>query len=393
VDYWRIIRVIDKVVRPYRIKAKEALMKDYRTVVGLDVHKSSISAAAANKETGEVTIRRFDYDVAALVKWLHTLEGPLTCCYESGFCGFSLKRSLERHSIPCDIVATSKLARPAGDKVKTDKRDAVFLVGQYMARNENIVSGPGLDCEGFRDLSRLHACLRDSLGAAKHRVSQMCLRYGLRWEGKQGRWTQAHLRWLKGIRMPSAPAQAAFEGYLSQVIHLGEEKARVASLIEGYCKADSLNDLVEALCAIKGISHISAFCLISEIGDFTRFSHAPLFASYLGLVPSEHSSGDHASKGPITKTGNKRVRKMLIEVAMCIIRQKDHYKKAADTLSAEVCRRSARANRRLAKKRDMLKANKKHVCKAAAAIARELSGFIWDIACIVQSSPRYAAAA
>jgi transposase len=368
-------------------------MKDYRTFVGLDVHKSSISAAAANKKTGEVTVKRFGYDVDALVEWLHTLEGPLTCCYESGFCGFSLKRSLGRHDIPCDIVATSKLARPAGDKVKTDKRDAVFLVGQYMARNVHVVSELDLDCEGFRDLSRLHACLRDSLSAAKHRVSQMCLRYGIHWEGEQGKWTQAHLRWLKGIRMPSPSAQAAFEGYLGQVTHLGDEKARIIFLIEECCRTDALKDLVEALCAIKGISHISAFCLISEIGDFTRFSHAPLFASYLGLVPSEHSSGDHTFKGPITKTGNKRVRKMLIEVAMCIIRQKSHYKKAADSLPAAVCYRGAKANRRLAKKRDMLKAKKKHICKAAAAIARELSGFIWDMACLIQSNPRHTAVA
>lgn len=359
-------------------------MKDYRTYAGLDVHKASISAFAIDTESGVITQKRFGWDTEGLCRWLSDLEGPLTCCYESGFCGFSLKRTLEDKGIHCDVIATSKLARPSGDKVKTDRRDAEFLTRQYLAQNVCVVATPAIETEGLRDLSRLHASLRDTLSAAKHRVSQMCLRYGVRYEGKGGKWTQAHLRWLKGIRMPTDLAQMSFETYLDQVISLADEKKRIAALIGRLCEQEPLKEIIEALCAVKGISHISAFCLISEIGDFTRFTHAPLFSSFLGLVPSEHSSGEKTSRGPITKTGNRQVRKMLIEVAMCVIRQKNVYKACGKDVSAPIRRMAAKANRRLAKKRDLLRAKGKHVCKMAVAVARELAGFIWAIASCVQ---------
>jgi transposase len=359
-------------------------MKDYRTYVGLDVHKASISAVAIDTESGVMARTRLGWDIEGLCRWLSDLEGPVTCCYESGFCGFSLKRALGERDMHCDVIATSKLAKPSGDRIKTDRRDAEFLARQYLARNVRVVATPELETEGLRDLSRLHASLRDTLSAAKHRVSQMCLRYGVRYEGKEGKWTQAHMRWLRGTRMPTDLAQEAFDTYLDQVMSLVEEKRRIALRIEGLCREEPLRRLIDALCAIKGISHISAFCLVSEIGDFTRFTHAPLFASFLGLVPSEHSSGEKTSRGPITKTGNRQVRRMLTEVAMCIIRQRSVHKACAEDVPAPIRRMAAKANRRLAKKRDSLKAKGKHVCKIAIACARELAGFIWAIASCVQ---------
>lgn len=352
----------------------------YRTSIGLDVHLSTISACAFIPDTAEFIEKRFaGDDVAGIVSWANTLEAPLQAVYESGFCGFTLQRALEEQGIPCKIAAISKLAKPSGDKVKTDKRDARFLATQLAVGNISCVHVPSLEREGMRDLSRALGIARDNLTAAKLRVIQTQHRYGLRYSGKEKSWTLGWLSWAKNLTLPSKGAQMAYDYHLHQALYLADEKKELQRVVEGWCADESIKDVIQALCAIKGISKIIAFCLVVEIGNFSRFRTAGGFASYLGLVPSESSSGNTISRGGITHTGNEHVRKHLIEASWCYARIGTPYKKAPEGLSPEVRALAVKANKRLLSKRTRLKGTK-HACVSNAATAREMATWIWEIA-------------
>ena len=171
----------------------------YHTFVGLDVHKNTVSACAWNPNTQQEQQRTFPYDPVSIAEWMLSLEGPALAVYESGFCGFSLYRSLTELGAECCICAVSKIARPKGDKVKTDKRDARFLSRQLAGGNISKVSVPDIETESLRELSRLRATLRDELTAAKHRVSQMVCRYGFRFGGEEKNWSGKHRLWLGSL--------------------------------------------------------------------------------------------------------------------------------------------------------------------------------------------------
>jgi transposase len=359
----------------------------YSTFVGLDVHKSSISACSINIETAEKRCARFGYDVEALVKWLTTLDGPVLTVYESGFCGFHLKRELEARGIPCKIAAISKLAKPSGDRVKTDRRDAEFLARQLAAGNISGVFVPSLEMEGMRDIARSYEALRDELQRHTQRLDKMCLRYGIRYTKTKTHQTKSYEEWLKYVQLPSPGAQRAFDIDLATFVRLSEEKASLVREIEGYCDTDAFKDTVDALCCLVGIRKVTAFRLICEIGDFSRFSNARGFAAYLGLVPSESSSGVTTSKGRITKCGNNHVRKLLVEIAWCYNRTKNAFKKADPSCSEAIVQHAQKGNRRLIRKRSGFRG--KNACVANTATARELSLWIWSIANMVEQKASY----
>jgi transposase len=354
---------------------------NYRTFVGLDAHKDSIVAYAYCPEKEKGAHRRFEYDIPALVAWLNGLEGPLKAVYESGFCGFSLRRELERSSIECVICAISKCVRPFGDKVKTDKRDAEFLAKQLAAGALVEVGMPGLETEGMRDISRMRELLRDGLTAARHRVSQMVLRYGLRFTGEGNNWGEKHRRWLFSLEMPTHYAQAAFDFYLEEVERLEKEKARVEQAIRSLCKEEPLKTAIEAMSLIKGVSVITAFCILVETGGFARFKSARAFAHYLGLTPSEESSGPNTSRGGITRAGNKHARKALVEAAWAQSRVRSAYVRMPGELDRGTAGTARSINGRLMKRRrHLVETQKKKACVATTAIAREMACAMWALA-------------
>jgi len=353
----------------------------YRTFVGLDVHKSTVTACAWNPGTQREERRTFPYDPSAIAEWIHSLEGPTQAVYESGFCGFSLYRSLSELEVDCVIAAVSKIARPKGDKVKTDKRDARFLSRQLAGGNISKVAVPDIETESLRELSRLRCTLRDQLTAAKHRVSQMTLRYGFRFDGKEGNWSEKHRRWLSGIQMPTVYVQAAFDYWLGEVFRLEDKKKRLEKVIRSLCKEEPLQTAVKVFSLIKGVSEITAFCVLVEIGDMTRFRTSGAFSAYLGLVPSEDSSGDKTNRGSITKTGNTHARKALIEAAWAQNRVKSAYTRIPEGTDPEIARAIRSINTRLKRRRErLLWVNRRKSCVANTAIAREMAVSFWALA-------------
>jgi transposase len=331
-------------------------------------------------ETGEFIPRTFPGDdIEGIVRWAKGLDGPLQAVYESGFCGFTLQRELERHGIDCRIAAISKLAKPSGDKVKTDRRDARFLAVQLACGNITCINIPSLEQEGMRDISRALGTVRDNLTAAKLRVIQTHHRYGLRFPGRERPWTLAWQSWARRVTLPSKGAQLAYEHHLACALYLIDEKAALQGQVEAWCEDESIVSCIRALCAIKGISKTIAFSLVTEIGDFSRFRTAAGFTSYLGLVPSESSSGQTVKRGGITHTGNEHVRRHLIEAAWVYSRIGTPYKKAPEGVSAEIRALAAKANRRILDKRNSLRGSK-HPCVANAATAREMATWVWAVA-------------
>jgi transposase len=350
----------------------------YRTFVGLDVHKSSISAAAFSPETGEIVQRKFTEGEVLLFAWLKSLDAPIRIVYESGFSGFALYRKLMSEGLDCCIAAISKLAKPSGDRVKTDRRDAIFLARQLACGNIVEVNVPSVESEGLRDISREREFLSESLTAAKHRVTQMCLRYGFTWNGNN--WTLGHFDWLHKLRMPTENAQTVLDRSVDRVLRLQNEKKALDRIIGVLCEEDPVKTLVDRLCLIKGIGRASAFCIVVEIEDFKRFRTAAAFASYLGLVPSENSSGSKVRRGKITRTGNDHVRKTLVEASWCMARMKTPYKTQRDDMNPQILEMARVINRRLLKRRTyLLNIRRLGPCSANIATARELAQAIWAL--------------
>jgi transposase len=353
----------------------------YPISVGLDVHKNSIVACAIDIETGEVVRKSFGYEPIRLAEWLSSFTKPLKCVYESGSCGFHLKRELEALGYDCAVAAVSKLPKAKG-KVKTDKRDAEKLARLLFAGQISEVWVPGVEMEGMRDIARAYESIADALKKAKQRLGATCTRYGLRYDKTKSLDTKTYDAWLRLQRMPSDAAQSAFDGMIVQMDALAEEKQRLIKEIEGLCKTERLKETVDALCLLVGIQPVTAFRLITEVGDFARFKTARGFAAYLGLVPSEDSSGPSRSRGRITKCGNSHVRRLLIEISWSYIRAKNAVKKERGATRGEAIAHARKANRRLMRKRRQLIGRGKNSCVANTATARELSMWIWSVAVI-----------
>lgn len=355
----------------------------YRTSIGLDVHARTIAAAAFVPETGEVIERGFGYDPASVAAWAAGLPQPARAVYESGPTGFDLKRSLDALGLPCCVGAVSKMLKPAGDRVKTDGRDASFLARMLAVGNVVEVFCPTPAQEAARDLARARADAREDLTAARNRLSKMLLRKGLVYPGRTA-WTQAHREWLRSVELPLPPERLVMSEYLQQVVACEQRRDRLDAAIAELAAAPEWAPLVSRIAAVRGIGTVTAFSIAAEVGDFSRFPSAPSFMSYLGLVPSEDSSGEKVSRGPITRTGNGHVRTLLVEAAW------HHARRWSPLSPTEVAKRSgigpeaariaAEANRRLHSKAERMRARKAKPNKANVAVARELAGFVWALA-------------
>jgi transposase len=356
----------------------------YSTNIGLDVHARSIAAAAFVPETGEIIERAFGYDPDGVARWVRSLPGPVQCVYESGPTGFDLSRKLESRGIRCVIGAVTKMLRPSGAKVKNDRLDAIFLARMLAVGNIVEVYVPDPDEEAARDLSRAREDVRHDLTRAKQLLSKFLLRKGIVYDKGKKAWTKTHRKWLEGLEPPTLVERLVLEEYLMSVVELERKRERLDARIVALAAQPRWESLVRRLSCLRGISTISAFAIATEIGDFTRFAKAKSFISYLGLHPSLEESGESSKNGPITKTGNTHVRKLLVEAAW---HHRRLYRPSAPTLqsgysavSGPVATLAKKANSRLHDRALYLKGRRLNPCKANTAVARELAAFVWALA-------------
>ncbi len=364
------------------------------TSIGLDVHARSITAVALNAFTGEVISKKFEYCLLEVASWILNFDSP-KAVYESGVTGFHLVRELRKLNVDCIVGAVSKMHKPAADKrKKNDRNDAEFLARQLMAHNIVEVFVPDEETEGARNLSRVLEDIRDDLTRAKHRLTHLLIRWGYTWneytkEGKRrGTWTHAHWEWIRGIELPDSAAQESLDYYISEVRHIEAQKKAIEKRITQYANKPRWRERVEALRCMKGIEVITAFALVVETGVFSRFKSARAYSSWLGLTPSEHSSGERVSHGSITKAGNSHLRKLLVEASWHYTRATKERKRGLYdyTVSRPIANHAAQGVKRLVDRRRHFADMHKRPVVANVATARELSCWIWVLGCMCEGT-------
>jgi transposase len=347
---------------------------DARLFVALDVHKLSIVAAMLPPSGGQPELTRIETTETAIRRFIQKLGGPdgLAVCYEAGPGGFALWRLLSSLGVACDVVAPSLVPVRAGDRVKTDRRDAKKLVTLYRGGLLRFVQPPTPETEGLRDLLRCRDDLRCARTAARHRVSKQLLRHGLVFrEGKKS-WTKTHLAWVHRQRLADPLAHAALEQMLIHLDGIDRQLAALDARLEQIAREQRWGWQVDKLRAFRGISTLTALGLIAEIGDFGRFKHPRELASWLGITPSEYSSGEQQHRGHITKSGNRHGRRLLVEAAW-------HYRHPPrrPTEGPDSSDRAWQAQIRLFHRHRHLATQGKHSTVTNVAVARELAAFLW----------------
>lgn len=360
-------------------------MNEFSKHVGLDVHKATIAVAVADSGRGQA---RFVGEIPntrpALLKLVRQLAqrgARLAFCYEAGPCGYEVYRQLRELGQACDVVAPSLIPKRVGDRVKTDRRDALTLVRLHRAGELTPVWVPNGDQEALRDLTRAREDHVHLARQAKQRLLAFLLRHGRRYEGRSA-WTQAHFNWLQTLKFAHPTQQIVFQEYLDTLLGLRHRVTVLDAQIATSAREAACWPLIEGLMALRGLSLLGAATIVAELGDLQRFQTAPQLMAYLGMVPSEHSSGAKHRRGAITKTGNGHVRRVLVEAAWTY--------RHLPRKSPELQRRSARtshvvqeiawaAQKRLSHRYRYLQTKGKLKVQACTAVARELAGFIWAI--------------
>ncbi len=362
-------------------------MKEFSKYVGLDVHKETIAVSVADKGRGKTRyfgeIVNRPEAIKKLVSQLSTDGEVMSFCYEAGPCGYGIYRQLVGLGQDCQVVAPSLIPKKAGNRVKTDKRDSDGLSRLHRAGELTAVWVPDQSQEAMRDLVRSRDDLKQMEKKARQLLNAFLLRQGHRYEGKS-KWTQAYWRWLEKLVIEHPMQRFVFQEYIDTVHHHSERvkviETQMAQSLEHWCLAP----VVRALMAMRGINLVCAMGIVAEIGDISRFDRPSQLMSYLGLIPSEHSSGDSQRRGSITKTGNKHVRRLLIESAWCYrfaARKSNTIQRRAEQCSEAVQAIAWKAQLRLCARYRHLQRRSLMPVKIVTAIARELCGFIWAIAC------------
>jgi len=347
---------------------------DVRLWVALDVHKLSIVAATLPPAGGQPELVRIETTEKAIRRFVERLGGPagLAVCYEAGPGGFALWRLLRSIGVACDIVAPSLVPVRAGDRVKTDRRDAKKLVALHRGALLRYVCPPTPETEGLRDLLRCRDDLRCARTAARHRVGKQLLRHGRIYRDGVKSWTLKHKAWIARQRLDDPLAQLALEQMLIHLDGLDRQLAALDAQLQRIADDQRWAWQIERLRAFRGISTLTALGLIAEIGDFARFSHPRELASWLGITPSEYSSGDQQHRGHITKAGNRHARRLLIEAAW-------HYRHPPrrPRTGPQPTDRAWQAQIRLHARHRALSERGKRSTIVTVAIARELAAFLW----------------
>jgi transposase len=369
-------------------------MKEFSKYVGLDTHKETIAVAVADAMGGK---SRFYGEIAntpeairKLVKNLCPDGEVISFCYEAGPCGYEIYRQISQFGHHCSVVAPSLIPTKPGERVKTDRRDSEKLSRLDRAGELTPVWVPDQEQEAMRDLTRAREDMKGLERTTKQRLNAFLLRYGRIYESGKSRWTRAHFRWMEGLKFDVTVQQIVFQEYVEAA---KQAEARVAGLESEMEKALEnwvLSPVVEALMALRGIKLITAMTIIAELGDITRFDSPRQLMSFLGLVPSEASSGLNRRQGGITKTGNGHVRRVLVEAGWCYrfpARKTAHLQRRAEKCSDAVQAIAWKAQKRLCGRYMHLIGRGKLKVQVCTAVARELVGFIWAIACEVMNRP------
>jgi transposase len=358
-------------------------MAKVRSWAGLDVHARSVLAVTMNAETGELRSTRLAGETAKVVEFCGGLPGPTRVAYEAGPTGYGLARALQAAGVGCVVAAPGKIERPAQDKLKTDRRDAERVLRLLMIDALHPVRVPTVEEEALRDLVRAREDIRGDLMRARQRLSKLLLRHDILYEDTASTWTQRHRSWLRAQDLGGG-AQATLLDYLGAIDALELRRDQLEQTIRELVPSSPFAQTIARLRCLRGIDTLSAVGLAAEIGDFERFARAGQLMSYLGLVPSENSTGETRRQGAITKTGPRHARRLLVEAAwhyrkhpargVTLQRRQDGQPANVVAISWQAQQRLHRVWRRLDSERG------KRRTIVAVAVARELAGFCWALA-------------
>lgn len=352
-------------------------------LVGLDVHARQTHAAVLDLRSGELVVRRLVGAPEEAVAFLEGVPRPVVAVYEAGPTGFGLAREARRHGLDVRVIAPGSVPKGPGDRVKTDRRDAIRLVRLLAAGELRFVFVPSVEDEAFRDLIRCIEDVRGDLMRARHRLSKFLLRRGHRYAEARA-WTVRHRRWLRALNFEDCCAQAAMADYLAAVEFLAGRRATLLEVLDQQVPECAHAPVIARLRCFRGIDTLSAAGLCAEVGSFTRFPKPALASGFLGIVPSERTSDTRRRLGAITKAGPGHARRLLVEAA--------HHYRRPPAISQTLARRQQgqdpqiieiawRAQRRLYQRWQHLgHQRRKPAGVVAIAVARELAGFLWEAA-------------
>ena len=353
--------------------------------VGLDVHKNSIHVAFANSQTGEFdSLGSVPNDLKRLLRKLAPLgaSSEVRICYEAGPTGYGLCRSLEEIGYTCLVVAPAKTPSVGADRVKTDRRDAIKLARFLASGHLTGIRIPTPEEEALRDLVRAREDLKIKETNTKRQLNSLMLRHGRNFDKGKSHWTKKHLEWLTGQSFEFEATNVAVRTYLAELRYFAELIQELDDRIEETASTIERADLVNALRAFKGIKTLTAATIVAEIGDLRRFPTAARFASFLGLTPSEHSSGETRNRGRITKSGNRRVRRMLVEATWAYWHapwESRELLARSEGVSQEIRKQAWKTQQRLHKRLHSLRYRGMNAKKALIAVTRELACAIWAL--------------
>jgi transposase len=359
-------------------------MAKVRSWVGLDVHARSVLAVTIDGESGELRSRRLSGVTSEVVEFCSSLPGPTRVAYEAGPTGYGLARSLHSAAVGCVVAAPGKIERPAGDKVKTDQRDAERVLRLLMIDGLHPVRVPSGQEEALRDVVRAREAVRGDLMRARQRLGKLLLRHDVRYEDTASAWTVAHRGWLTKLDLGERGAQVTLLEYLGAIDAIMIRRDALEKIIAELIPGSPWEQTVARLRCLRGIDTLSAVGLCAEVGEFDRFQKAGQLMSYLGLTPSEDTSGEKRRQGAISKTGSRHARRLLVEAAW-------HYRRAPAKgqalrrrqhgQPAHIIEISWQAQRRLHhvwQRLDTQRGKRRTI--VAVAVARELTGFCWALA-------------
>ena len=360
-------------------------MNNSITHVAMDTHKKEHTVAVGHAETGEVavfTVRNTVKDIGRMVKKLQKqAPGEVAFCYEAGVCGFTLKRQIETLGSRCMVVAPSLVPTKSGDRIKTDRRDARKLLGQFVAGQLTEVHAPSAAQEAAREITRCRQAAQENLKRIRHQLLKLLTRHGYVYS-QGNHWTQKHLRWLLSLQFDRAEMREVFDLHWAELQHCMQRLATLDKHVAALAEREDYRPIVGALRCFRGIETLTATTVLTEVFEFGRFASPRKLMAYLGLVPSESSSGEHRHQGGITKAGNTRIRRLLVESAWhyrhrpSVGRGLKRWREDQPLWAVDI---ADRAMVRLHKRYWRLSERGKARGVIVVAMARELAGFLWSM--------------
>lgn len=376
------------------LRKELVIMKDTIKYVGLDVSKEKIAVAIAEEGREEPRywgmISHTPEEVRKLVKKLGSPES-LRVCYEAGPTGYPLYRLFITLGVHCSVIAPSLIPKRPGERIKTDRRDSVRLAHLYRAGELTSIYIPTPEDEALRDLVRCREDAKEDELRGKHRLSKFLLRNDIKPPNGVNKWTIKYFRWLDTLKFENPSLRVTFQEYYHQLKELAQRILRLDGEIKVLASEGIHSQKIQALQSLRGVALITATSIVAEIGSFKRFTTPRQFMAYVGLIPSEYSSGEKRRQGEITKTGNRHVRRLLVESAWSYRYQpsvKGELQRRQSGQSPTIQAISWKAQNRLHKKYFRLLSRGKESGKAITAVARELAGFIWAVMQEVEDIPQ-----